>query len=93
MQCEVYAKLLALLSEHWLMLVSCWSEARSSATRLLRTIRKHAQKQVEVLASSAHEIERVLQELVRQLQATRPMTRRKTHPNAFDALFLLTENP
>lgn len=92
-QCEVYAKLLALICEHWLMLVSCWSEAASSPTRLVRTLRKHAQMLVEALAGSAGEVEQVLRELVQQLQATRPMTRRKTHPNAFDALFQVTENP
>lgn len=92
-QCEVYAKLLGLICEHWLMLVSSWSEASSSPTRLLRTIRKHAQLLVVGLAGTTRELERVLKELVRQLQATRPMTRRKTHPNAFDALFQVTDNP
>ena len=92
-QCEVYAKLLALICEHWLMLVSCWSEASSSPTRMVRTLRKHGLRLVEALAGSARELEQALQELVQQLQATRRMTRRKTHPNAFDSLFLVTENP
>lgn len=92
-QCEVYAKLLALLCEHWLMLVSCWSEATSSPTRLVRTIHKHAQTLLQGLASSVGEVERALREMVRQLQSTRPLTRRRKHPNAFDALFQVTENP
>lgn len=92
-QCEVYAKLLALICEHWLMLVSCWSEISSSPTRLVRTIRKHAQVLVQAFAGSPRGLERALREVVRQLQAARGMTRRKTHPNAFDALFQVTENP
>lgn len=92
-QCEMYAKLLALLCAHWLMLVSCYSEVNSSPTRLMRTIRKHAQGVIVALGKSGAEVERALEELVRRLQATRPMTRRKTLPNAFDALLHLTNNP
>jgi len=92
-QCEVYAKLLALICAHWLMLVSCWSEASSSPTRMLRTMSKHAQMLMQALAGTHAEIERALEELVRLLHATRPMTRRKRDPNAFDALVQLTEHP
>lgn len=92
-QCEVYAKLLALLCAHWMMLVSSWSEADSSPTRLMRTIRKHAQGVVEALGKTREELERALEKLVRRLQATRPMTRRKTLPNAFDALLQVTGYP
>jgi hypothetical protein len=92
-QCEVYAKLLALLCAHWLMLVSSWSEASSSPTRLMRTIRKHAQGVVQALGRTLGEVERALEELVRHLQATRPMARRKTRPNAFEALLQVTDYP
>lgn len=92
-QCEVYAKLLALICAHWLMLVSCWSERSSSPTRLMRTIRTHGQLLVEALGGSVGDIERVLDDLVQRLRATRPMTRRKTHPNAFDALVHVTDTP
>ena len=92
-QCEVYAKLLALICAHWLMLVSCWSERSSSPTRLMRTIRTHGQLLVEALGGSVGDIERVLDDLVQRLRATRPMTRRKTHPNAFDALVHVIDTP
>jgi len=40
--CEVYAKLLAMLVQHWVMLVSCWSYPDRSLLKAAQTIRKHA---------------------------------------------------
>jgi hypothetical protein len=40
--CEIYAKLLALLLEHWLMLLAQWPDADRSLTRALSTIRQFA---------------------------------------------------
>lgn len=40
--CEVYAKLLAMVVQHWLLLVSCWRYADRSLTKAAKTVRKHA---------------------------------------------------
>lgn len=40
--CEIYAKLLALLFQHWLMLVGQWQTLDRSLTRAIRTIRQFA---------------------------------------------------
>jgi len=40
--CEVYAKLLALLVQHWLLLVSCWSYPNRSLQKAARTVQRHA---------------------------------------------------
>jgi len=40
--CEVCAKLLAMVAQHWLLLVSCWRYADRSLTKAVKTIRKHA---------------------------------------------------
>jgi hypothetical protein len=88
-QCEVYAKLLALLCEHWLMLVSSWSERESSPTRLVRCIHKQVQGLVEALGGARERLEQELERLVRKLKAVRPMHRRKSAPNAYEALLRL----
>lgn len=40
--CEVYAKLLGLLIQHWIFLVSFWQFANRSLVKASQTIRKHA---------------------------------------------------
>jgi hypothetical protein len=40
--CEVYAKLLMLVVQHWLLLVSCWRYPDRSLTKAAQTIRKQA---------------------------------------------------
>jgi hypothetical protein len=42
MVCEVYAKLLALLVQHWISLVSCWAYPDRSLFKAAKTIRHHA---------------------------------------------------
>jgi len=39
--CEVYAKLLAMLVQHWLLLVSCWSYPNRSLQKAARTVQRH----------------------------------------------------
>ena len=40
--CEVYAKLTAMIIQHWLLLVSCWRYPDRSLFKAAKTIRKHA---------------------------------------------------
>jgi len=40
--CEVYAKLLAMVVQHWLFLVSCWIYPDRSLTKAAQTVRQHA---------------------------------------------------
>jgi hypothetical protein len=40
--CEVYAKLLAMVVQHWLFLVSCWAYPHRSLTKAAQTVQKHA---------------------------------------------------
>ncbi len=40
--CELYAKLIAMLVQHWIMLVGCWGYAVRSLMKAATTIRKHA---------------------------------------------------
>ena len=40
--CEVYAKLLAMLVQHWVFLVSFWAYPDRSLTKAAQTVQKHA---------------------------------------------------
>ena len=40
--CELYAKVIAMIIQHWIMLVGCWAYADRSLTKAAATVRKHA---------------------------------------------------
>jgi hypothetical protein len=40
--CEVYAKLLAMVVQHWLLLTGCWSYPDRSLVKAAQTVRQHA---------------------------------------------------
>jgi len=41
-RCEVYAKLTALVIQHWVLLVGCWANPDRSLTQAAQTVRDHA---------------------------------------------------
>jgi hypothetical protein len=40
--CELYAKVIAMIIQHWILLVGCWGYADRSLTKAAATVRKHA---------------------------------------------------
>ncbi|MBM4432278.1 MAG: IS4 family transposase [Chloroflexi bacterium] len=57
--CEVCAKLLAMLVQHWLLLVSCWRYADRSLTKAVKTVRKHARHLEVSFAETSRLIEAI----------------------------------
>jgi Transposase DDE domain len=87
--CEVYAKLLAVLVQHWVFLVSCWAYPDRSLTKAAQTVQKHALH----LASAFASIKRLVDALLtvkRCLAAGCRMNRRKKHPNTYQLLLSAT---
>ena len=83
--CEVYAKLLAMLVQHWVFLVSCWVYPDRSLTKAAQTVQKHALH----LASSFASIKRLADALLpvkRCRAAGCRMNRRKKQPNTYHLL-------
>ena len=83
--CEVYAKLLAMLVQHWVFLVSCWAYPDRSLTKAAQTVQKHALH----LASAFASVQRLTAALLtvkRCLSAGCRMHRRKKHPNTYQLL-------
>lgn len=39
--CELYAKVIAMIVQHWILLVGCWAYADRSLTKAVATVRKH----------------------------------------------------
>jgi Transposase DDE domain len=47
--CEIYAKLIGMVVQHWLLLIGCWSHADRSLVKASRTVRMHAMSLALVL--------------------------------------------
>ena len=83
--CEVYAKLLAMLVQHWVFVVSCWAYPDRSLTKAAQTVQKHALH----LASAFASVQRLTAALLtvkRCLTAGCRMNRRKKPPNTYQLL-------
>jgi hypothetical protein len=90
--CEVYAKLLAMVLQQWVLAIGCWRFADRSLVKAAQVVRDRAIQ----LASATADLERldeVLQTIVRVLERTARMNTRKKHPNTYQLLLALTTEP
>ena len=88
--CEVYAKLLAMLVQHGVFLVSFWASPDRSLTKAAQTVQKHALHLASAF-SSVQRLGRALLTVQRCLAAGCRMHRRKKHPNTSQLLLQATE--
>jgi hypothetical protein len=90
--CEVYAKLLALVLQQWVLAVSCWMYPDRSLVKAAQVVRDHA---VELASSRARpeRLEEVLETIQRVLKRTARMNTRLKHPNTYQLLLALTTEP
>ena len=83
--CELYAKLLALLVQHWLLLLSCWRYPDRSLVQAAQTIQRFA----TALALELTDLKRlaaVLGKLQACLRVGCRITKRKTTPATYQLL-------
>jgi hypothetical protein len=88
--CEVYAKLLAMLVQHWVFLVSFWAYPDRSLTKAAQTVQKHALHLASAF-TSVQRLGRALLTVKRCLAAGCRMNRRKKHPNTYQLLLQATD--
>jgi hypothetical protein len=84
--CEVYAKLLAMVVRHWLLLTGGGPLARMNPVRAAREARRFARAIADALPS-ARRLRRILQLLRDALAFLRPRHRRRKRPSALELLF------
>lgn len=87
--CEVYAKLIGQVIQHWACLVGCWAYADRSLVKAAQVVREHAPE----LASARGRFERikeVLESIECVLKRTARMNKRSKHPNTYQLLLALT---
>ena len=88
--CEIYAKLLGMVVQHWILLVCCWSYPDRSLAKASATVRRHALNLAAVIAQR-HLVAKNLEILQRCLQRGCRVNRRVQKPSTFQLLLDLTE--
>ncbi len=88
--CEVYAKLVAMVIQHWLFLVSCWHYPDRSLPKAAQAVRKHALHLASTVGNGEH-LTHAIMTIQRTLRAGGRMNRRKKAPNTWQLLLDLTD--
>lgn len=90
--CEVYAKLLAMLLQHWLLLVTCWQFDDRSWVKASATIRRFALHLAANFASLPA-LQAAIATIQRCLASGCRINKRKKHRHTFQLLHALAPDP
>lgn len=82
---ELYAKLIGLLVQHWLLLAGCWADANRSLVKAAKVVRSWAERLFRALPD-APRLEQLLTDLVAALRRAGRQTRRKKEPGTWQLL-------
>jgi hypothetical protein len=83
--CELYAKLLAMVLQHWCLLIGCWAVPNRSGVKAADTIRAHAPLLAGALVGLLP-LAAALEHLARTLAVSGRLNPRRQHPNAYQLL-------
>ena len=87
--CELYAKVIAMLVQHWLLVVSCWTYADRSLTKASATIRRQAL--VLAIALRFEHLDATIGVIVECLQTGCRINKRRKTPHTYQLLLDATE--
>lgn len=80
--CELYAKLLAVLVEQWIMLQGCWPDPHRSLEKAFGVVSSRAYLLLSGLRRGKRSLARAIAEVVQAMRSGCRLNTRKTHPNA-----------
>jgi hypothetical protein len=83
--CEFYGKLIAMLLQHWLLLLGCWHDPHRSIVKAAEVIRRAALRLLSALHGDAS-LARVLHSIKRSMRSGCRLNTRKTHPSTSQLL-------
>jgi hypothetical protein len=89
--CELYAKLLAVLIQHWILLISCWRYPDRSLRKAMKTVQKYASS----ILLSLHRTARLAEILVliqQCLAAGCRINKRQAAPHTFQLLLACADS-
>ena len=88
--CEVYGKLLGMVVQHWILLVTCWSHADRSLVKASRTVRSHVMHVATVLRDGQL-VCRTLEIIANCLKGSCRVTKRRKEPATHQLLLNLSK--
>lgn len=89
--CEVYAKLLAMIVQHWLFLVSCWTYPDRSLVKAAQTVRGHALHLAAHLGCAAQLVDAIIV-IQNCLTVGCRINKRRTSPHTYQLLAALDDD-
>ena len=87
--CEIYAKLIGLVVQHWIVLVGSWRTAERSVVKAARVVRRRAFTLACAL-ENPRRLARVLGDITRCLQRGCRVDKRRKEPGTAQQLLALT---
>ena len=87
--CEVYAKLVALVIQHWALVLGCWQFPERSLVKAAQVVRDHA-AELSCARARLDRLSEVVTTIQQVLRRTARMNTRKKHPNTYQLLLALT---
>lgn len=88
--CEVYAKLLIMLMQHWVAITCGWQHLNRSWLKTAQTIRQHVISLASALGSEEH-MAQVFRTIQACLAKGAHLNSRKTKPNLYQLLLACSE--
>lgn len=88
--CEIYAKLIGVIIQHWILLIGCWHFPNRSLFKAAQTIQKHAWHLASVFTCS-HTLSQALTSIQRCLAAGCRINKRKKMPHTYQLLLALDD--
>ncbi len=88
--CEVYAKLVGVLLQHWMLVTSLWAYPDRSAWKAAQTLRKHAWHVAVAFRAGRTALTAALHVVQRTLVAGCRLNKRKKGPATFQLLLAVT---
>jgi Transposase DDE domain len=88
--CEIYAKLLGMVVQHWTLLASCWSETARSLVKASATVRRHA-PELALNVRHGHLVRSTLERIARCLKHGCRVQKRQKQPSNHQLLSSFTE--
>ena len=83
--CELYAKLIGMVLQHWLIVLFAWQNAQRSLVKLAQVVRDTAWTLMEALTGQ-RELSAVLRLIERRMRTGCSMNTRNKHPNSAQLL-------
>jgi len=83
--CELYAKLIGVVLQHWLIILFAWQDEQRSLVKLAQVVRDNAGSLLEALAGH-HTLLSALQGVQRRMRSGCHMNKRQKHPNSAQLL-------